>query len=88
MLLNVYRAKGDYTSHSFRIVAAITAATAGVPDHLVQILGRLSSDAYKLCIIGLLNRMLQPFRRDSVLFQCKPVTTERIYHSSSIPFLR
>ena len=38
---------GDFSSHSFRIGAATSAARAGVPDHLIQVLGRWKSDAYK-----------------------------------------
>lgn len=38
---------GNYSSHSFRIVAATMAARAGIPDHLIQVLGRWRSDAYK-----------------------------------------
>ena len=38
---------GDFSSHSFRIGAATSAERAGVPDHLIQVLGRWKSDAYK-----------------------------------------
>ena len=38
---------GDFFSHSFRIGAATSAARAGVPDHLIQVLGQWKSDAYK-----------------------------------------
>ena len=38
---------GDFSSHSFRIGAATSAARAGVPDHLIQVLGQWNSDAYK-----------------------------------------
>ena len=38
---------GDFSSHSFRIGAATSAARACVPDHLIQVLGRWKRDAYK-----------------------------------------
>ena len=37
---------GNYSSHSFRIGAATSAALAGGPDHVIKILGRWSSDCY------------------------------------------
>ena len=37
----------DINTHSFRIGGASAAASAGVPDSVIQILGRWSSDAYK-----------------------------------------
>jgi hypothetical protein len=39
-----------YSGHSFRIGAATSAAAAGVPDHLIKILGRWQSDAYQLYV--------------------------------------
>jgi hypothetical protein len=42
--------RGTYSSHSFRIGAATTAASAGIPDHLIKTLGRWSSNAYLLYI--------------------------------------
>ena len=36
-----------YSGHSFRIGAASTAATVGVPTFLIQALGRWTSDAYR-----------------------------------------
>ena len=45
---------GCYSSHSFRIGAASTAAATGIPDWKIQALGRWSSDCYK-CYIRLPN---------------------------------
>lgn len=42
--------QGNFSSHSFRIGAATVAARNGVPDHLIQALGRWSSNAYQLYI--------------------------------------
>ena len=39
-----------FTGHSLRIGAASTAARHQVPDHLIQVLGRWSSDCYKVYI--------------------------------------
>ena len=50
LLTMLFMSAGDYTGHSFRIGAATIAARAGVPDHMIQILCRWSSDAYKLYI--------------------------------------
>ena len=41
---------GNFFSHSFRIGAATVVARNGVPDHLIQALGRWSSSAYQLYI--------------------------------------
>lgn len=41
---------GNFSSHSFRIGAATVAARNGVPDHLIQALGRWTSNAYQLYI--------------------------------------
>ena len=39
-----------YTGHNFRIGTAKIAASHGLPDHLIKILGRWSSDAYQIYI--------------------------------------
>ena len=44
------RVPGNFSSHSFRIGAATVAARNGVPDHLIQAMGRWSSNAYQLYI--------------------------------------
>ena len=36
-----------YSGHSFRIGAATIASAKGVPEAMIQTLGRLSSDSYK-----------------------------------------
>ena len=38
---------GNFSSHSFRIGAATVAARNGVPDHMIQALGRWTSNAYQ-----------------------------------------
>ena len=38
---------GNFSSHSFPIGAATSAARPGIPDHLIQVLVRWKSDAYK-----------------------------------------
>ena len=37
---------GNYSSHSYRIGAATSAALAGVPDRVIKVLGRWFSDCY------------------------------------------
>ena len=42
--------EGNFSSHSFRIGAATVAARNSIPDHLIQALGRWTSNAYQLYI--------------------------------------
>ena len=44
------RVPDNFSSHSFCIGAATVAACNGVPDHLIQVMGRWSSNAYQLYI--------------------------------------
>ena len=41
---------GNFSSHSFRIGASTIAARNGFPDHLIQLLGRWTSNAFQLYI--------------------------------------
>ena len=41
---------GNFSIHSFRIGAATVAVWQGIPDHLIQALGRWTSNAYQLYI--------------------------------------
>ena len=41
---------GNFTTHSFRVGAATSAAAIGVPDYLIRALGRWNSDAYLLYV--------------------------------------
>ncbi len=54
-LLNTTHYKGNYTSHSFRVGAACTAAAANIPDWLIKVVGRWSSDCYQRYIRTPLN---------------------------------
>ena len=44
------RISGNFSSHSFQIGAATVAARRGILDHLIQTMGRWSSNAYQLYI--------------------------------------
>ena len=44
------RIPSKFSSHSFRIGAATVAAHSGIPDHLIQTMGRWSSNASQLYI--------------------------------------
>ena len=63
-----YDAKA-FSGHSLRRGAAVSATAAGVSDALIQLLGRWSSDAYKVYLettpveIEHLNRLLDAMRK-------------------------
>ena len=47
LLLGCFKLDKGFSSHSFRIGGATAAAKAGVPAHIIQLLGRWRSDAFK-----------------------------------------
>ena len=49
-ILHLDSYSGAYSVHSFRIDPATTAASCGIPDHLIKTLGRSSSDPYQVYI--------------------------------------
>lgn len=54
---------GHFSGHSFRIGAATTAAEKGVPNHMIKMLGRWSSDAYQRYIRTPVHAILQVSER-------------------------
>ena len=60
--LKVSGFEGHFTLHSFRVGAATTAAALGFPDHLIQAMGRWSSDAYKIYIKLPVDRLISASR--------------------------
>ena len=40
----------SYTSHSFRIGAASSAAVPGLPEHFIQRMGRWTSECFKMYV--------------------------------------
>ena len=79
---------GNFSSHSFRIGAATVAARNGVPDHLIQALGRWSSSAYQLYIrtpsesLAALSTKLAPCPTTSLGYQCAFVAAQQICSSA------
>ena len=49
---------GPFSSHSFRIGVVTSAAAAGLPDHLIQTLGRWTSQVYRRYIRTALDTFL------------------------------
>jgi hypothetical protein len=46
LLVRLGISSSSYSGHSLRVGAATSAAAAGVPDHLIKILGRWTSLSY------------------------------------------
>ena len=45
-IIQFWGISGNFSSHSFQIGTATSAALAGIPDHVIKALGRWSSDCY------------------------------------------
>ena len=57
-ILSAAGVPGCYISHSFCIGTAISAASYGLPDHLIKMLSKWSSHAYQICIHTLISSIM------------------------------